>query len=195
MKVRHRLSFIFVAKIDYPGHRQSRICFHCPRHDCQCGCLQFSWSRWPSPTSRRTGCGKPKGFLYRSRLFLTSLFQSACKASNCACNKVQGQFCGNQGINPSCTNGHVFECNKSTGKTCDYGVRDSCVKCGKLSCWSPRLRAAEDKVYFGEMLPWASKEPCWQNFTDITLCSEYICDSQRLFEEPLRNHITQVNFL
>ncbi|KAL0072560.1 hypothetical protein AAF712_000323 [Marasmius tenuissimus] len=58
----------------------------------------------------------------------------ACSASKCVCNKVQGQFCGNQAINPDCKNGHVYECNKSTGKTCDYGVRTSCQQCGKLSC-------------------------------------------------------------
>ncbi|KAJ8076702.1 hypothetical protein PM082_001125 [Marasmius tenuissimus] len=58
----------------------------------------------------------------------------ACKPSNCACNKIQGQFCGNEKVNKACTNGHVFECNKSTGKTCDYGVRTTCQKCGKLSC-------------------------------------------------------------
>ncbi|ESK86362.1 hypothetical protein Moror_5011, partial [Moniliophthora roreri MCA 2997] len=39
----------------------------------------------------------------------------ACVASKCICNKVQGQFCGNESINRDCTNGHVFECNGSTG--------------------------------------------------------------------------------
>ncbi|KAJ8073858.1 hypothetical protein PM082_012136 [Marasmius tenuissimus] len=58
----------------------------------------------------------------------------ACVPSSCVCNNVQGQFCGNERINKACTNGHVFECNKSTGKTCSYGPRTSCQKCGKLSC-------------------------------------------------------------
>ncbi|GBF63423.1 hypothetical protein TMEN_6048 [Trichophyton mentagrophytes] len=62
------------------------------------------------------------------------LEKRACRPSKCVCNKIQGQFCGNEKINPACTNGHVFECNKSTGKACDYGVRTSCRKCGKLSC-------------------------------------------------------------
>ncbi|PLB34233.1 uncharacterized protein BDW47DRAFT_129233 [Aspergillus candidus] len=57
-----------------------------------------------------------------------------CKPSNCACIGRQGQFCGDESINKACTNGHVFECNGNSGKSCDYGVRDSCRKCGKLSC-------------------------------------------------------------
>ncbi|KAF8963723.1 hypothetical protein BDZ97DRAFT_1818904 [Flammula alnicola] len=60
---------------------------------------------------------------------------AVCNPSpGCVCNKVQGQFCGNQAINQACTNGHVFECNAQTGQTCDYGIRTSCVQCGKLSC-------------------------------------------------------------
>ncbi|KMQ44679.1 hypothetical protein A7D00_0838 [Trichophyton violaceum] len=62
------------------------------------------------------------------------LDKRACRPSNCLCNGIQGQFCGNERVNPACTNGHVFECAKSTGKACDYGVRTSCRKCGKLSC-------------------------------------------------------------
>ncbi|KAJ3500335.1 hypothetical protein NLJ89_g9845 [Agrocybe chaxingu] len=58
----------------------------------------------------------------------------ACVASRCTCNRVQGQFCGNEAINRYCTNGHVFECNASTGATCDYGIRNSCVRCGRLTC-------------------------------------------------------------
>ncbi|KIK57882.1 hypothetical protein GYMLUDRAFT_171960, partial [Collybiopsis luxurians FD-317 M1] len=58
----------------------------------------------------------------------------ACIPSDCACIGGQGQFCGNDAINPACTNGHVFECNAQTGKTCNYGVRDSCVQCGQLQC-------------------------------------------------------------
>ena len=72
--------------------------------------------------------------LVRCLLTHICLNEQACVASKCRCNKVQGQFCGNQAVNSYCTNGHVFECNASTGKTCDYGVRNSCVKCGKLSC-------------------------------------------------------------
>ncbi|EEQ28873.1 conserved hypothetical protein [Microsporum canis CBS 113480] len=58
----------------------------------------------------------------------------ACRLSNCLCNGIQGQFCGNQKVNAACTNGHVFECAKGTGKACGYGVRDSYRKCGKLKC-------------------------------------------------------------
>ncbi|EEB98662.1 hypothetical protein MPER_01791, partial [Moniliophthora perniciosa FA553] len=39
----------------------------------------------------------------------------ACVPSQCVCNAIQGQFCGNEAINPACTNGHVFECNGSSG--------------------------------------------------------------------------------
>ncbi|KIK66446.1 hypothetical protein GYMLUDRAFT_157939, partial [Collybiopsis luxurians FD-317 M1] len=60
--------------------------------------------------------------------------QRSCTPSSCTCNSVQGQFCDNEAINLSCTNSHVFECNKDTGHTCDYGVRTSCQKCGQLSC-------------------------------------------------------------
>ncbi|KAJ3511795.1 hypothetical protein NLJ89_g3894 [Agrocybe chaxingu] len=49
----------------------------------------------------------------------------SCVASRCTCNKVQGLFCGNEVVNRDCTNGHVFECNGSTGATCDYGIRSS----------------------------------------------------------------------
>ncbi|PFH49939.1 hypothetical protein AMATHDRAFT_146477, partial [Amanita thiersii Skay4041] len=58
----------------------------------------------------------------------------ACTPSKCLCNKVQGQFCGNERINPNCRNDHVYECNRSTGKACDYGYRKSCADCGKLKC-------------------------------------------------------------
>ncbi|KAF9885234.1 hypothetical protein FE257_000594 [Aspergillus nanangensis] len=66
---------------------------------------------------------------------LENIFEKrSCKATKCVCNKVQGQFCGNTKINAACLNSHVYECNRSTGKACDYGVRNSCKKCGKLSC-------------------------------------------------------------
>ncbi|KAK7031169.1 hypothetical protein VNI00_013584 [Paramarasmius palmivorus] len=58
----------------------------------------------------------------------------ACTPSNCICNAIQGQFCGNEAVNPACTNGHVFECNGNSGNACDYGIRDSCVNCGQLTC-------------------------------------------------------------
>ncbi|KAJ6495120.1 hypothetical protein C8R45DRAFT_823879, partial [Mycena sanguinolenta] len=48
------------------------------------------------------------------------------------CNRIGGLFCGNFHISP-CTTGHVFQCNES-GKTCDFGVQDSCKKCNKLHC-------------------------------------------------------------
>ncbi|ESK82718.1 hypothetical protein Moror_5685, partial [Moniliophthora roreri MCA 2997] len=38
-----------------------------------------------------------------------------CVPSNCICNAVQGQFCGNEAVNPACTNGHVFECDVDSG--------------------------------------------------------------------------------
>ncbi|KAF9268537.1 hypothetical protein L218DRAFT_852377, partial [Marasmius fiardii PR-910] len=60
--------------------------------------------------------------------------QRACAPSACTCTKVQGEFCGNTKINPACTDGHVFECNRNTGNTCDFGVRRSCQNCGKLKC-------------------------------------------------------------
>ncbi|PFH49940.1 hypothetical protein AMATHDRAFT_48281 [Amanita thiersii Skay4041] len=63
-----------------------------------------------------------------------TFFKRACTPSKCLCNKVQGEFCGNQAINSNCLDSHVYECNSSTGKTCDFGVRSSCTKCGRLSC-------------------------------------------------------------
>ncbi|KAJ6495106.1 hypothetical protein C8R45DRAFT_804913, partial [Mycena sanguinolenta] len=59
--------------------------------------------------------------------------QRACVASSCICNGISGLFCGNSHINPACTTGDVFQCNES-GKTCNFGVRDSCKKCNKLTC-------------------------------------------------------------
>ncbi|KAJ5259458.1 hypothetical protein N7478_012439 [Penicillium angulare] len=58
----------------------------------------------------------------------------ACGATKCLCNGVQGQFCGDQLVNSACLDSHVYECQAGTGKACDYGVRDSCKKCGKLNC-------------------------------------------------------------
>lgn len=60
--------------------------------------------------------------------------RSCTPRPGCWCNKVQGQFCGNPSVNPDCLAGHVYECNENTGRTCDYGVRESCVQCGQLSC-------------------------------------------------------------
>ncbi|EFW13620.1 uncharacterized protein CIMG_10567 [Coccidioides immitis RS] len=62
------------------------------------------------------------------------LAERACVPSKCRCIGGQGQFCGNEAINHHCKNGHVYECNRHTGKTCDYGYRKSCGQCGKLSC-------------------------------------------------------------
>ncbi|KAL0067699.1 hypothetical protein AAF712_005139 [Marasmius tenuissimus] len=58
----------------------------------------------------------------------------ACAPTGCVCNGIRGQFCGNQAVNPACTNGHVFECSNTDSHACDYGIRDSCQKCGKLQC-------------------------------------------------------------
>ena len=49
-----------------------------------------------------------------------TLYKKACTLSECIRINGRGQFCGNEAVNPACTNGHVFECNKDTGKTCDY---------------------------------------------------------------------------
>ncbi|KAF8628658.1 hypothetical protein AX15_003789 [Amanita polypyramis BW_CC] len=57
-----------------------------------------------------------------------------CRASRCLCNRIQGQFCGNERINPYCLNSHVYECNAQTGHTCDYGYRNSCARCHRLVC-------------------------------------------------------------
>ncbi|CAO3648621.1 unnamed protein product [Cunninghamella blakesleeana] len=73
-------------------------------------------------------------FFMVALLFFIGNIEAACRPSNCLCNGIQGQFCGNEKINKACTNGHVFECQKKTGKACDYGVRTSCKKCNKLKC-------------------------------------------------------------
>ncbi|KAF9260053.1 hypothetical protein L218DRAFT_625107 [Marasmius fiardii PR-910] len=62
------------------------------------------------------------------------LNRRACNPTNCVCNGIQGQFCGNENINSACTNGHVFECNGDDSHACDYGVRTSCQNCGQLQC-------------------------------------------------------------
>ncbi|ORX62295.1 hypothetical protein DM01DRAFT_1315741 [Hesseltinella vesiculosa] len=67
-------------------------------------------------------------------LVATAQVEAGCSPSGCVCNGIQGQFCGDESINSACTNGHVFECQSGTGYACDYGVRDSCVQCGALSC-------------------------------------------------------------
>ncbi|EEP75707.1 predicted protein [Uncinocarpus reesii 1704] len=63
-----------------------------------------------------------------------ALEERACVPSKCRCIGGQGQFCGNEKINRDCKNGHVYECNRKTGRTCDYGIRTSCKKCNKLKC-------------------------------------------------------------
>ncbi|KAK2873781.1 hypothetical protein FQN49_002085 [Arthroderma sp. PD_2] len=62
------------------------------------------------------------------------LEKKACTPSSCVCNGIQGQFCGDENINSACKNGHVYECAQDAGNACDYGLRDSCRQCGKLSC-------------------------------------------------------------
>ncbi|KIL67965.1 hypothetical protein M378DRAFT_22612 [Amanita muscaria Koide BX008] len=61
-------------------------------------------------------------------------FPEACVPSQCFCNKVQGQFCGDEKINPACLGTHAYECNGKTGHACDYGFRASCAHCHKLNC-------------------------------------------------------------
>ncbi|QKX53234.1 uncharacterized protein TRUGW13939_00310 [Talaromyces rugulosus] len=64
----------------------------------------------------------------------SSLEKKSCSASSCLCNGIQGQFCGDESVNAKCLNTHVYECQSGTGYACDYGRRDSCAKCGSLSC-------------------------------------------------------------
>ncbi|KAG7096361.1 hypothetical protein E1B28_003805 [Marasmius oreades] len=58
----------------------------------------------------------------------------ACGPTNCVCNGIQGQFCGNESVNPACRNDHVYECARGSGRACDYGYRNSCARCGELQC-------------------------------------------------------------
>lgn len=70
--------------------------------------------------------------------YMSQVEKKACTATKWVCNKVQEQFYGNTPINPACRNDHVYECNASTGKACDYGYRSSCAKC--RSCVAELVR-------------------------------------------------------
>ncbi|KAK7032177.1 hypothetical protein VNI00_013351 [Paramarasmius palmivorus] len=55
----------------------------------------------------------------------------ACKdpeslPSDCLCNKIEGTFCGNETINPACTNYKQFECH-TDGSTCLLGLSGLCA--------------------------------------------------------------------
>ncbi|KIM92147.1 hypothetical protein PILCRDRAFT_810160 [Piloderma croceum F 1598] len=57
-----------------------------------------------------------------------STSQKCTTLSKCPCAKGQTQFCGDEGVNPACLNGHLFVCDESAGKACDNGVDASCRK-------------------------------------------------------------------
>ncbi|KAF8870098.1 hypothetical protein BD779DRAFT_1653908 [Infundibulicybe gibba] len=58
--------------------------------------------------------------------------QAQCVPSSCRCDgRPAGRICGDGSSN--CPWGDVFQCN-SDGHTCNFGRRQSCVDCGKLSC-------------------------------------------------------------
>ncbi|KAK7060863.1 hypothetical protein VNI00_000596 [Paramarasmius palmivorus] len=46
--------------------------------------------------------------------------------SECLCNKVEGTFCGDESINPACTNFKQFECH-TDGTTCWLGLSGLCA--------------------------------------------------------------------
>ncbi|KAF0552124.1 hypothetical protein F8M41_022552 [Gigaspora margarita] len=53
----------------------------------------------------------------------------------CPSSATQGQYCGGQtGMGPSCVKTNVYECSTGGTSVCEYGYRDSCAQCGKLSC-------------------------------------------------------------
>ena len=77
----------------------------------------------------------------------------ACIPSSCDCSGFPGGlFCGgerqfliNIGITETdslifsdgffgCIPDHVYQCNSDGHTTCDFGIRNSCVQCGQLSC-------------------------------------------------------------
>ncbi|KAM6494406.1 hypothetical protein JOM56_010767 [Amanita muscaria] len=65
----------------------------------------------------------------------TAVFEKrqGCAPSGCLCNKSPGAFCGNEAINPACTNGHAFRC-AADGTTCDFGFQLGCTVCNQLFC-------------------------------------------------------------
>ncbi|KAF8521718.1 hypothetical protein BU17DRAFT_45550, partial [Hysterangium stoloniferum] len=61
------------------------------------------------------------------------LAKRACGKTACSCVDVpDGLFCGDGLF--GCAKGHVFQCGGGGSKSCDFGKRDSCVKCGGLNC-------------------------------------------------------------
>ena len=76
-----------------------------------------------------------------------------CPPSSCDCGGVgPGLFCGGDhaffrrledltadNLIPTdniggCVPGNVYQCNEDGHTTCNFGLRDSCVECGQLSC-------------------------------------------------------------
>ncbi|ORZ12852.1 hypothetical protein BCR42DRAFT_420108 [Absidia repens] len=78
-------------------------------------------------------------FLYFT-LVLAALFMlisqaeaGPCKATSCSCSGIpNGLFCGDGNL--GCTKGHVYQCGSDGKNSCDFGIRNSCVKCNKLKC-------------------------------------------------------------
>ncbi|CAG8448986.1 15029_t:CDS:2 [Cetraspora pellucida] len=65
-------------------------------------------------------------------VFFIDIVSSDCSYNtSCVCPVgIEGTLCGGQiGCNPN----NIFEC-VSTGLTCEYGLRSSCMRCGALSC-------------------------------------------------------------
>ncbi|CAG8721298.1 2234_t:CDS:2 [Cetraspora pellucida] len=57
-------------------------------------------------------------FLVCCLISISTVF-SACTPSSCKCSgNFQGQFCGS---GYGCIPNHVYECQRGTGNTCDYG--------------------------------------------------------------------------
>ncbi|SAM04742.1 hypothetical protein [Absidia glauca] len=72
-------------------------------------------------------------FLYLTLILATILLfssqaEAACKATACKCAGVpNGLFCGD-------VDELMIVCGGDGKKSCDFGKRDSCVKCNALKC-------------------------------------------------------------
>ncbi|KAF8509737.1 hypothetical protein JB92DRAFT_2944425 [Gautieria morchelliformis] len=61
------------------------------------------------------------------------LAKRSCVATACSCQGVpNGLFCGDGLFD--CIPGHVYQCGDDGKRSCDFGIRNSCEKCGKLQC-------------------------------------------------------------
>ncbi|KAJ3544212.1 hypothetical protein NM208_g3177 [Fusarium decemcellulare] len=66
-------------------------------------------------------------------LAMGEIMPRACKPTSCSCQGVpNGLFCGDGIL--GCVKGHVYQCGDDGKKSCDFGPRDSCKKCGELQC-------------------------------------------------------------